>query len=252
MVNILQRIPKPALIGGVVVIGGGGIYLYVRHKNAAAQLTTADATDTSASDLGDTSSDTSSTDSGYIPAGYGYGPDGLSDYGGYDNSGAQDGGYYNAGTSTPVQVQTQATTNAQWVQAAISALTNQGYTGTQVTAALGTYVTGGALTADQVSVVNAAIGVEGYPPVAGANGYPPSIKSQNSAQTGQKSNVTVPNVIGKRADVAFATLRAHNLAPSPGGLAAANIVTVTNPPAGASVAPKSTVKVTAPKKGKAK
>lgn len=241
---------KPVVIVTVLGTAGVGIFLYVKHRNAKAALTTADGSTT---DSTDTPTDTSSTDSGYIPYGYGYGPDGLGDYGSADGSGSYSdmgtgAGYYNAGTPTPVQVQSQATTNAQWVQAAISALTSQGYTATQVTAALGAYTTGSNLTADQVAIVNAAIGVEGYPPVAGNGGYPPNIKSQNSAQTGQTSNITVPNVVGKRADVAFAELRAHNLNPTPGGIAAANIVTITNPPAGASVAPKSKITVTAPKK----
>lgn len=245
MADIKALAKKPAVWIAVAGAGGIGFFLYERKKAKTTATTTDSTTGTDATATDPNAVDTGAQydTSGYIPDGYGYG---------YDSGGG--GGFYSAGVSSPYQVSsaapqpTAATTNAEWDQAAVSALTAQGYNGMAVSAALGAYLAGASLTADQVRIVQAAIGAEGYPPVAGANGYPPQIKSQNSGQPGQTSNITVPNVVGKRADVAFAELRAHNLTPAPGGIAAANIVTSTNPPAGAHVAPKSKITVTAPKK----
>lgn len=70
-------------------------------------------------------------------------------------------------------------TNQQWSQAVISYLgTDGGIVDTsQLSEALGKYLLGAALTVTQVSLVQQAIAVEGYPPVAASNGYPPSINT---------------------------------------------------------------------------
>lgn len=115
--------------------------------------------------------------------GYGYGAYGLGSYG-YGAGGNYYGyGYYGAGTPTPVPQQAQ--TNAQWSQAAVSALTAQGYSGQEVLGALGIYLTGGNLNATQVGIVQAAIAAEGYPPTSGAGGFPPQWHTAGSPGGGQ-------------------------------------------------------------------
>jgi hypothetical protein len=119
----------------------------------------------------------------YEPYGYGYGPFGLGAYGGSGNYGY---GYYGAGVGeVPEEVPSQASTNAEWSEACVSALTNQGFAGQDVLSALGLYLTGAPMSALQVQIVQAAIAAEGYPPVAGANGYPPAINSGGTTGGGQ-------------------------------------------------------------------
>jgi len=68
-------------------------------------------------------------------------------------------------------------TNAQWSQAVVTYLVNEDLVldPTQLTEALGRYLAGLPLSDTQVSLVNQAIAVEGRPPLAGDNGYPPAI-----------------------------------------------------------------------------
>ena len=71
------------------------------------------------------------------------------------------------------------TSNAQWVQAAIQYLETQGLIQdpTTIAGALGRYVTGSPVTPEDVNLIQQAIAVEGMPPVAGPNGYPPSLNT---------------------------------------------------------------------------
>jgi len=75
------------------------------------------------------------------------------------------------------------TTNAQWTQAVIAALTNTGIVQdpAALSVALGKYLAGqpvGDNTAAR-SLIEQAIAVEGLPPNPGPNGYPPSINTAN-------------------------------------------------------------------------
>jgi len=125
--------------------------------------------------------------------GYGYAPDEglgeaipLSDLYGYASEYGYAGGV--AGSTTGGAA---PTTNAQWTQAALTALTGEGYSATTVLAALGLYLTGGQLNANQEAIVNAAIASEGYPPVSGANGYPPAMNvSTSTGQSGSSGSGT--------------------------------------------------------------
>lgn len=75
--------------------------------------------------------------------------------------------------------------NGQWQQAAVQILTSNGEVSdpTALSAALGAYLTGAYATDTQRSLIQQAIAVAGYPPVAGPSGYPPSINTQPT-QTG--------------------------------------------------------------------
>lgn len=70
------------------------------------------------------------------------------------------------------------TTNGQWSQAAEEYLVNNtGADANTVGNALGKYITGQALSADQVQIVESAIAFTGYPPVNGPDGHPPSYRT---------------------------------------------------------------------------
>jgi hypothetical protein len=131
-------------------------------------------------------------------------------------------------------------------------LTGEGYDAQTVSAALGAYEEGQQVTSAQQSIIQAAIGVEGYPPVPGANGYPPSIMVQGTGGGGTGggqgggtgTTVKVPNVEGKRVSAANTALKAAGLtghlsgARKPG---TAYYVNSQTPAAGTSVAAGSTV-----------
>lgn len=88
--------------------------------------------------------------------------------------------YGNSGTG-----QAAATTNAQWAQLAEAYLTqNAGADPATLSAALGAYLAGQAVTAAQESLIDQAIAVEGYPPVAGPGGNPPGIRTQSGGGQG--------------------------------------------------------------------
>jgi hypothetical protein len=57
------------------------------------------------------------------------------------------------------------TSDSAWAQAATAGLADIGYDGTAVAAALGAYLTGSPVTADQAKIINAAIAEYGKPPV---------------------------------------------------------------------------------------
>lgn len=73
------------------------------------------------------------------------------------------------------------TSNAAWTQAAQDYLVNTvGLASSQVSTALGTYVTGGAVNAAQQGIIEQAIAAEGYPPNSGPGGFPPGIRTAPS------------------------------------------------------------------------
>ena len=189
-----------------LVVGGGAVvaysvYKYEKNKQAA---------------------QTAATESAAAASGYGYGSAygygtsaGAFGYGGvtygYGASGGFPAGYYGYGVPSPpgggvASPPVAATTNAQWDQAAIQQMTGDGWDAQTVAGALGAYLNGRELSAAQVNVVDAAIGIEGYPPVAASSGYPPAIKTGGTpgggSGGGQGGKVHVPNVRGKRVETA--------------------------------------------------
>jgi hypothetical protein len=67
--------------------------------------------------------------------------------------------------------------NGQWTQAVVEYMLNNGLVEdtAQLSAALGKYITGAYATDTEVSLIQQAIAVQGFPPIAGTTGYPPSI-----------------------------------------------------------------------------
>lgn len=210
-----MAINRRQVIIGVVVLGGAvagyEIYKYEKNKQAAQQAAT----------------DSAAAASGY---GYGVGDNAQTAYGygasgatyGYGASGGFPAGYYGYGTPAPPgggssTPPVAATTNAQWDQAAITQLQDDGWDAQTVAGALGAYLNGREVNSSQVNIVDAAIGIEGYPPVAGASGYPPAVHTGGTGGggggggqgpgSGGGSSVTVPSVVHDRADTARQELR---------------------------------------------
>ena len=218
---ILGNVNKGTAVGigiGGVTVAGYLVYRQIKKGKQAAAAAAAAQDAASSSGYG----------YGYgMPPGqfYGYGEPGAY---GYGASGGFPAGYYGYGTPFPGQQPpgpTANATNAQWDQAAIAQLTSDGYDSQTVAGALGAYLHGDTVTAAQQSIIQAAIGIEGYPPDAGPNGYPPSIKvqgtggggtggGQGGGQGGGHPNPggpdmwPVPDVVGERADDALKEVRA--------------------------------------------
>ena len=72
--------------------------------------------------------------------------------------------------------------NAQWTQSAEALMGSNG--ADAIAAALGKYLLGQPLTAEQVTTVQQAIAAEGYPPVAGVNGNPPGYQTAQPVSPG--------------------------------------------------------------------
>lgn len=174
---VLGRTPKPALIAAVVVAAGVGIY--VMHKKSAASTTSSTG---AAYGYG---GNTYGYSPGSVPVGeYGYGSDYGYGLGSYSYNAYGQTAYPGVGSQNPVYGPTPVVaTNAEWAQACESYLGTNGYNPITVAAALGKYLTGAQVTANQQGVIEAAIAFQGYPPSDGANNYPPSIKTAPS--TGQ-------------------------------------------------------------------
>jgi len=107
------------------------------------------------------------------------------------------------------------TSNAQWSQYVENFLeSNEGADPTTVGNAIGKYITGQPLTSDMIQIVQNAIAIAGYPPVAGANGNPPNYITANQPTGNPPPNnntVTVPNVVGQHLATATGMLTAVGL-----------------------------------------
>lgn len=207
----IGNVPRGGVIAGAVIGVGGALFLWYRHKTAAATSTAP------ASSYG--------YGSNYGYGGYGYTNPAFNEpyiggeygYGGVYGYGIGVG--YGVGSPyPPTSPPSVATTNAAWAQAAESYLINTGgYDPETVSGALGVYISGGTLSSTQQAIVEAAIAFEGYPPQAGASGYPPAMHT--TASTGQgggggtggggtTATATVPITFGMSADKALAKVRA--------------------------------------------
>jgi hypothetical protein len=188
--------PRRALIIGGSAAALVALYVWYRRRQSAA--TAAATTDTSSAD---------STGSDNL----GGASDGILGVGGT--------GLGPAGMSAPAD-------NAQWSAQATQALTAAGDDPTAVASALGAYITGQAVTDIHVAdLISQAIAYTGYPPVAGAGGYPPAINRQlnggqssgtGTANTGQDSNLRPARPDAPHATAVGATSVSLSTAPVPG------------------------------------
>lgn len=108
----------------------------------------------------------------------------LGDYYGYSG----DGSY---GGSIPAPTE-GFTTNGEWSQAAEQYMLNSdpNASADSIAAALGKYIAGSPVTSTQQTIVQEAIAFEGYPPVNGPNGYPPSVNVQATGTPPPTSKTT--------------------------------------------------------------
>lgn len=181
-----SQVKKGYVIAGGAVIAVAAVYGWRKNKQAASSSSASSVPSaSSASDpyppdgTSGNSSDPYSTD----PAtGQTYGNEGAfaTGYGALGSSAPLDTyGYTGSYYGSTMAAETAYATNGQWAQAAEDYLSSTvGADTTTVAAALGKYVTGQALSSDQVSVIEQAIAFVGYPPVNGPDGYPPQIRTQ--------------------------------------------------------------------------
>lgn len=160
-------------------IGGGLGYILYRRKQSAAPAAAATSTDPGT----------------YGDAGInsGYDPNAIDPATGLTYAEEQSGGYLDPNTGQyvyPGATNTNAAvsagtpvTNAEWAQQAEAELSGVADP-TALSAALGKYLTGQAVTASQQSLVDQAIAFAGYPPVSGSGGFPPSVRSSPPATAG--------------------------------------------------------------------
>jgi hypothetical protein len=191
-VPLLGEVPKGGLLaGGLSVVAVGGYLWYKHQKNAAVPSSASYAYGYGSGEAagyygygqygyGD------SMGSGLVnpyPTGseYGYGAYGYGYYNPY--TGSYLGGGTGSGVGVPPTGSTAPTTNLQWVKQA-----NSGLGGGKTTALL-RYIGGLPLNSGQQTSVREAIGLMGNPPVAGANGYPPSWHAAPSG--GQNTSHTI-------------------------------------------------------------
>jgi hypothetical protein len=230
-VPLLGTHKKGTVIGvaiGGTVIAGYMIYKYKKDATAEASDQT-DGEDTGYGDTGDGQADYSGA----------YGDGGGSYY-----TGGGGGGYpWPPWPAPPGGGDTAITTNAQWTQKSLKDLKADGYQTRPVLDALGKYIYGVGVNDAETSIIRAAIALEGYPPVEGANGYPPKIKQGGGGGDGQGGRqVTVPDVTGKLYPAAAVIIKQHHLVPKRGSSFVGKVVRE-QPTAGSRVAAGSTVRL---------
>lgn len=260
-VPIIGETSKGALGFGIVVVGGVTAYFLYKHAKSKNTSTTANTNQYGygayAYGYGTGNQPYGYGAYTYDGGAYGYGGMGGGSFGGGGGGGIPGpgvGGYGSYGYGT--QGTPAPTTNAQWMSNAVTALTTEGYNAAATQAALGLYITGGSVSPDQASIIQAAIAIEGNPPQPGSDGYPPAIKQGGGGggggQGGGGNQVSVPNVVGKTAG------QAHNILVNAGlhpvadkGQKATWIVSYTQPAAGQKVPRGDNVLIeAAPPKGK--
>ena len=138
------------------------------------------------------------------------------------------------------------TSDSAWSQAAQAGLTDIGYTGTDVSAALGLYLTGQPVTSTQAQIINAAIGEYGPPP---QGSFQITLQPATAASP-TTGTITVPYVVGKNLAQAISTIENAGLkehTTTTGIANPSNWKVAGQNPAGGKVMPGSTVTISASK-----
>lgn len=185
--TLLRDMPKPARYAVIAGTAGlTGYLLYSHHKNTGSWNPWSPGAKTTsggqAADINPVTGLAYSQDSVIDPiTGLGYLEE-AQQYGSVQAAEASVSAYglsTNAGSGIPVNPASPPssgsanttvggnvyTSNSAWAQAATAGLTDIGYNGTDVAAALGAYLTGTPVTADQAKLINTAIAEFGPPPV---------------------------------------------------------------------------------------
>ena len=100
------------------------------------------------------------------------------------------------------------TSNAAWAQAVTAGLTDVGYDGPTVAAALGLYETGSPMTAAQAKIINTAIAEYGPAPTGNLQIIIAPVQKPGATM------VSVPDVVGESQSDAFRAISAAGLKPS--------------------------------------
>lgn len=248
---VVGKVPK----GWLIAVGGGSIvvvgYVWWRHKTAASSATTsttapaaatgtsgdpypADGTTGNPGDPNSTDPETGMTygDEQLYGAG-GYGTGGYGGYGPYGTGGGTGGGTTGQGPGS-------FTSNADWATYAEQQLAGT-VDPTALSAALGVYLTGRPASSDQVSLIDQAIAIAGYPPVAGPGNNPPGIVQGGGGGGGQG---TVPNVVGQNHSFAVKAIAAAGLNPVTARGRWKDPVKSVSPPAGTQLSQGASVTIT--------
>lgn len=247
-VNLFGRPVKKGWVIGAGVVAGGVTIYYMRRKAASAAAAPAQS---------------SAAPAGPTAAGDPYPPDGTTGnpsdpystdpatgmtYGDEANGGATGngvsglGGYYGNtslyGAGTGYEQPGSFTSNAYWAQYVEQLMGSDG--NDSISQAIGAYISGADVTGAGVSIIEQAIAVAGYPPVAGSGGYPPSI---NAGGSGAPATVAVPDVVGQTLAAAQAAISGAGLSYS--GPSGTGTVASQSPASGTQVPAGSAVTVTA-------
>jgi hypothetical protein len=153
------------------------------------------------------------------------------------------------GISTPGSVVPTFTDNASWAQYVEGYMVSTlGADPNTVGNALGKYITGQPVTADQQAIIEQAIAYANQPPVAGPGGFPPSIRLTASTPPPPATTVSVPNVVGQGFGRAWNLIHDAGLTPGnkQGSINSNYLVTKQSVAAGSKVAKGTTVTLTAP------
>jgi hypothetical protein len=170
-----------AVSAGGAALLGFSVYRYQKQKKAAAVTASVNAAAQSANDPATGYPYGSAEDAAALTAQSNYiAPTGSGGYG------------YGGGNTYPVTQPGQFTSNAAWSQAAELFLVGQGGDANAIGNALGKYITGQPVDSTSQSLINQAIAFEGYPPVPGPNGFPPSMNTANPGSTGSDGGSTQP------------------------------------------------------------
>lgn len=177
-----QNVPKTAAIAGGGIVLVGGVYYYRKNKTASAAQASVATAGASEIDPATGYAYGSPEDAAALSTQNGYAsPGGLAAGGGYGftgYAGGSGGGVF--GTGSPGSF----VSNAEWAQYVEAYQENNlGSDPVTVGNAVGKYLTGQPLTADQVGIVQSCIAIGNYPPVSGPNGNPPSYVTANTGTT---------------------------------------------------------------------
>lgn len=174
---------------------------------------------------------------------------------GYDNGGYGGIGYSGLGYGYPTYTSGSGTgtpgapggytDNAQWAQAVEAGISGLGYAPAAVGAAIGRYLAKLPLSAEQVTIVQTAVAEYGPPPVGSYPiiAAPPGGGGSGGGGKGGKPEKTVPDVVGRAQEVAYAILSAAGFHPhgSPGVRGKTLTVDSQSPKGGTKAAEGSTV-----------
>lgn len=154
-------------VGGVALVA---VYVVIHKRQQASSAATA------ATDAGNQVADTSIDPATGFPYGSAEDAQALSDW--QTSSGLPSNTFGGGGVGGTGQAPGSFANNAQWAQAAEQAIGSTG--GDAKATALGRYLLGQSANPTQRQAIEQAIAAEGDPPVAGANGFPPSIRDTPS------------------------------------------------------------------------